>query len=266
MVSSKPVLFVGLGLILWAVPAFAQFGASVVFDPANLAQNVISAVQSVSIAANTAASYVRQGEQLKNEFNIIRRQMEQYETMLKNLQRLPEGLNMVDTVLAYGNKLTGLLNQANSVSYDLDTASREFQALYIDGASVATGDLRLVKERYLRARMQASGTAVQVQSIRANMSDLFTRVCALLNGSWQVQGNLDAQQIAHQQNALTLTTLQQIQALQMTADRLKAQREAEEVALQRLKQKVQDTFVTPMDDYTQEQGQLPSWGWVSTAN
>lgn len=260
------VVVVGCGVCLSAGPAWAQFGASLVVDLTNLPQNIIAAVNSVSIAANTAASYVRQGEQLINEYNMIRNQISQYETMVKNLQRLPQGLNMVDTVLAYGNKLTGLLNSTNSLSYTLDDATKQFHELYEEAGTVASGDLRLVRERFLKARMGASSTAVQVQSIRANMSDIFNRLCALLDGSWTAEGNLDAQQIAHQQQALTLTTLQQIQALQMTADRLKAQREAEEVALARLKERVQAEFLKPLPEYTAEQGTLPTWSWTTTTD
>ena len=259
------VTLMSVGLFAGVQIAEAQFGASVVVDPTNLVQNTVSAINSVSTAANTAASYIRQGEQLINEYNQIRLAISQYETMVRNLKRLPEGLNMVDTVLAYGNKLTGLLNGTNSISYDLDEATRQFQELYEEAGAVASGDLRQVRERFLRARMQASGTAIQVQSIKANMSEMFSRLCALLDGSWsKAEGNFDAQQIAHQQHALTLTTLQQIQALQLTADRLKAQREAEDVALQRLKQRVQDEFLKPLPAYTAEQGALPTWGWVTT--
>jgi hypothetical protein len=43
--------------------------------------------------------------------------------MVTNLQRIPEGLNMLETVQAYGNKLMGLMSQANAVSYDLDRAT-----------------------------------------------------------------------------------------------------------------------------------------------
>ena len=49
-----------------------------------------------------------------------------YATMVKNLQRSP-GLNMFETVTAYGNKLTGLMGQANAVSYNLDNSTQQFQ-------------------------------------------------------------------------------------------------------------------------------------------
>jgi type IV secretion system protein TrbJ len=258
----KTGILAGLSILLGVQTASAQFGSGIVFDPTNLVENAIAAVNSVKTAATTAAMYIRQGEALINDWNVIRNQILQYETMVRNLGRIPEGLNMVDSVLAYGNKLTGLLNTADGLSYDADRVTREFQQLYVEADTVASGDLRLVRERFLRARMQASGLAVQVQSVRANMSDIFTRLCSLLDGSWRAEGNLDSLQIAAQQQALTLTTLQQIQALQATSDRLKAQKEAEEVALARLKQRVMDEFVTPVPEYTGEAGVLPTWQWT----
>jgi P-type conjugative transfer protein TrbJ len=242
--------------------ASAQFGASIVLDPSNLIENTVTALNSVKTAVTTAAMYVRQGEALINDYNIIVNQIKQYETMVTNLQRIPQGLNFVDSVLAYGNKLTGLLNTAQGLSYDGDRVTKEFAALYIEAQTVASGDLSLVREKFLTARMQAAGTAVQVQAIRANMSDIFTRLCALLDGSWKAQGNLDSQQIAAQQQALTLTTLQQIQALQTTADRLAAQKEAETVALAQIKQRVLEEFVTAPPDYTGAAGVLPVYQWT----
>ena len=235
-----------------------------VTDGGNLAQNVITAANAVLTAANTAKIYVLQGEQLINEFNLIRDQIVQIEHMVTNLQRIPEGLNYVDTILAYGNKLTGLMSQANAISYELDSATKQFQTLYADADTLASGDLALVRQRFLNARMQASGVAVQVQSVQTNVSDVFARLCSLLDGSWRAKGNLDSHQLAAQQQALQLTTLQHIQALQATAYRLQAQREAEEAALERLRMKVMEQFTAPIPEYTGAAGFLPTYQWTDT--
>jgi P-type conjugative transfer protein TrbJ len=268
--KGKQVVLAGLMLLVGTSPAPAQiFGTGitpVIESGPALGQHIITAANSVITATNVAASYIRQGLQIQNEYNIILQQIAQYETMVKNLQRLPEGLNFVDTVLAYGNKLTGLLSQVNGLSYDLEDATQQFEALYLDAETVALGDLRPVKERFYRYRMGASQMAVQVQSIRSNMSELFGRLCRLLDGSWRIQGNLDAQQIAHQQQALTMQQQEQLAAIHVTAARIAAMREAEEIALARLKQRVQDEFVRALPAYTGEQGTLPSWQWVTTTS
>lgn len=228
-----------------------------------LIQSTITAANSVTTAINVAAQYVRQGEQLINEYNMIRNQINQYETMVRNLARLPQGLNFLDTFNAYSAKLTGLLGQTNAISYDLNRATSEFQRLYNDADTLSTGDLRPLRERFLQQRMAASATAVQVQAVQANIGELFQKLCTLLG--YEASGNLDQAQLAAQHQALQTTTLQQIQALQATAARLEAQRQAEEVALARMKQRVQDKFVEPLPEYTGEAGQLPTWSWVTPA-
>jgi P-type conjugative transfer protein TrbJ len=233
-----------------------------VIDAGNLVQNTMTALNSVATAANTANAYIRQGEQIINEYNIIRHQIEQYQTMVTNLQRMPEGLNFFETINAYGAKLTGLLGQTNALGYQLDDATRQFQELYVEADAVSQGDLRGVQQRFLTARMQASGVAVQIQSIQSNVSDLFGRLCSLLDGSWRAEGNLDSLQLAAQQQALQTTTLQQMQALQATAYRLQTQRQAEDVALERLRTKVLDQFTAPVPEYTGAGGFLPVYRWT----
>lgn len=261
--SAKWLGLLVLGLVSRGDPAVAQILGSGVTPVTEiggqLVQSTITAANSVTTALNVAASYVRQGEQLINEYNIIRQQIAQYETMVRNLQRLPQGLNFFDTVLTYGNQLTGVLAQANALTYDANRSVGDFQRLYGDAKTVALGDLRPVLERYRTARLEASQVAVQMQSMRTNISDLFAKLCALLDGSWQAQGNLDSAQLAAQQQALSTTTLQQIQALLMTSQRLAAQREAEETALAELRQRVQDELARPLPAYTGQAGVVPRW-------
>jgi conjugal transfer/entry exclusion protein len=139
---------------------------------------------------------------------------------------------------------------------------KEFQTLYVEADALAEGDYALVRKRFLTARMQASGVAVQVQSVQTNMSDVFGRLCSLLDGSWRAKGNLDSEQLAAQQQALQTATLQHLQALQATAARLQAQREAEQVALERLRIKVMEQFTAPVAEYTGAGGFLPTYQWT----
>src|SRR5215831_15122774 len=202
-----------------------------VIDITNIVQSTISAANSVKIAADTA-------QQVINTYNVILNQIKQIENQVKNLQRMPQGLNFTDDMRLLGSKVTGLLGQANTVSFELDQATKQFDTLYRQAATVAsTGDILALRQQMLGARMEASGMAVQMQSVRQNLTDVYTRLCNLLNGSWGASGNLDSQQIAAQQQALVLSTLQQTQALQATAARLEAQRQAEEVVLEQLRLK-----------------------------
>lgn len=265
----RVILLSVCGVLLSGQVSDAQFVAAVHDAPAAAQRGVLwgqEALQWAQALNNQVLAYKRQYDELVNGYNIIRMQISQYETMVKNLQRLPENLNVFSTVTAYGNTLTGLLSQANTLGYGLDNATRQFADLYGEGAQLAQGDLTAVRQKFLAARLQSSQLAVQVQSIQTQSASIFQRLCDLLNGVSQAQGNLDLHQLAAQQQALQLTTLQHIQALQATAARLQAQREAEDVALQRLKQRVQQEFLRPLPEYTVEQGALPTWGWVTTTD
>jgi P-type conjugative transfer protein TrbJ len=202
-----------------------------VTDAGAAAQRVLEIAQAVLTATNTAAMYVRQGEQLVNEYNLIRNQILQLETMVRNLERIPEGLNLLDTITTWSQQLDALLGQAGGISFTLETATGQFDTLYRQMAALNANALYTQRTALLQSRLEASSTAVKMQSLRTNVSDLFTRLCALLSGSWVAKGNLDSQQIAAQQNALLIHSQQAAQAMLATSQRLEAQRQAEEVIL-----------------------------------
>jgi P-type conjugative transfer protein TrbJ len=227
------------------------------------AQRVLQLGQMIATAANTAASYVRQGEQIVNEYNIIRNQIVQIEHEVANLQRIPKGLNFLDDISLFSNRLTGLMAQANAVSFELDQATKDFEKLYQQAATVTrTGDVLALRRQLLDARMQASGMSVQMTAVRTHLSDVFTRLCALLNGSWTASGNLDSQQIAAQQQGLLLHSQQMAQAMLATQARLQAQREAEEVVLEQVRLQVLQDAVAPVAPYTDARGTLPVYRWM----
>lgn len=227
-----------------------------VIDPANIFQATISAANSVKIAANTAQALIV-------DYNILKKNLEMLIYMAENLQRLPEGLNFVDTLLAYGNRITGLLTQATALGYDLQRAQQQFDQLYQQTANTATATAWF--QDALRARQQAAGVAVQVQSIQTDLGGMFARICALLNGSWTAHGALDTVQVTHQQQALGLATQQQIQALLATQGRLQAQQAAEDVQVQRLRLQRMEEFTAPLAEYAGGGGWLPTLSWTPPA-
>ncbi len=245
-------MLVLLCLLVHGQGAFAQWA---VVDAGDIAQNTITAVNSAKIAIDT-------GQQVINTYNVILNQIKQIENQVKNLQRLPQGLNFVQDISLFGSKVTGLLGQANTVSFELDQATKQFDTLYRQAATVAsTGDILALRQQMLGARMEASSMAVQMQSVRQNLTDVYTRLCNLLSGSWGASGNLDSQQIAAQQQALVLSTLQNTQALHATAARLEAQRQAEEVVLEQLRLKHLQELNTPMAPYVGGNGKLVTYTW-----
>jgi P-type conjugative transfer protein TrbJ len=244
-----------VALVLWGHSASAQWAVE---DVAAIAQETITAV-------NTVAMYARQGEQIINEYNVIRNQIVQIEHEVTNLQRLPKGLNFLDDITLFGNKLNSLMGQANAVSFELEQATKDFDKLYRQAVTIATtGDIMTLRKQLLDARMQASGMSVHMTAVRTNLTDVSTRLCSLLNGSWTASGNLDSQQLAAQQQALLLHSQQAAQAMLATQARLAAQKEAEDVVLEQVRlHMLQDaTAPVPGTGTYEAKGKLPVYRWV----
>ena len=152
--------------------------------------------------------------------------------------------------------------QANTVGFALNQVTKQFDGLYREiGTVVTTGDILALRDKMLGARLEASGMAVQMQSVRTNITDVYTRIANLLNGTWSASGNLDSHQLAAQQQALMTHTLQTIQAMQATNARVMVQREAEDVVLQQLRLKAQQQLNVRLPRYVGEQGALVTYTW-----
>jgi conjugal transfer/entry exclusion protein len=91
-------------------------------------------------------------------------------------------------------------------------------------------------------QMGSTKSAVQLQSIQANVIDAFTRLCALVAGSVQAQGNLDIQQIQVQQDALVAQQKTQADAAQVASARVQALHEAERMVKETMTRCQQERF------------------------
>ena len=237
-------------------PARAQWAVE---DAAALAQRTGIWIQE---AAQWGQSLKNQVDSITNEYNIILQQIAQYETMVKNLQRIPQGLNFFDIIQYYGNQVNGLLGNANMLSFNLDQSVRQFDSLYNQVAPLTSAEgVLALRTKLLNGRMEASGMSVQVTSIKQNLMDLYTRICALLTGSTQAQGNLDHQQVIAQQNGLMQQTMATMATMQAVNARLFAQGVAENVALERLSLEAIQGAMGSAADYDPVNGKLPKMSW-----
>jgi P-type conjugative transfer protein TrbJ len=212
-----------LGLLLITPRAWGQIPVT---DVAAAAQRTVQLV-------NQGLAYVRQGEQIINEYNQIRNQITQIAHQVANLQRIPQGLNFMQDISLYGSKVTGLLGQANALSFELDHSARQFDDLYRQAHAITTpAGMLALRQQMLQARLQTAGMSVQMQSVKTNLTDIYARLCALLGGSDTASGNLDSHQLAAQQQALQVHTQQTMLAMQAANARLVSQQQAEEIVLQ----------------------------------
>jgi P-type conjugative transfer protein TrbJ len=250
-------LWLALVLLLGVTPA-AQAQWSVIDEAAGLQRTLIWAEEAVQWAESLA----NQVKEIEATYNVIYRQIEQYETMIRNLQRLPEGLNFTEVVNQWASTLAGLLGNANIVSYDLNVVLSQFDALYRNVGSLQAGrDVLAVRQRLLTGRMQASQITVQVTAIQGNLVDLYSRICALLSGSFLAQGNLDIQQVQAQQNGLIQHTLQTMATMQATHARNTAQYYAEQATLEQLQLQAIQGAMGSAAPLGEPQGALPKFHW-----
>ena len=230
-------------VLLFPRTSVAQFPVT---DAGNLVQNTISAFNSVKTAYNTAQSVI-------NEYNIILNEIKMIENQVKNLTRMSPDLNFMQDISLFGSRLSGLMATANGVSFQLDQATKDFGRLYQQTAVLTGPGILTLRQNMLQSRMETAGIAIQVQSVRTNLSDIYNRLCNLLSGSYGATGNLDSLQIAAQQQALLIHSQQVALTMQAAQARMETQRQAEEMALQQmaLAHYKQATTLAPVGDWQQ---------------
>jgi P-type conjugative transfer protein TrbJ len=219
----------------------AQFA---VLDAGNLVQNTTTALSMLKQVQTSA-------QQLIAEYNLVRNTITQIENQVKNLQRIPKGLSYIDDISLFGSRLSGLMATANGISFQLDQATRQFEHLYQQTATLTAPNVFNLRQQMIQSRMETAGIAIQVQSVRTNLSDIYSRLCNLLSGSYGASGNLDSLQIAAQQQALLIHSQQIALTMQATQARMETQRQAEEMALQQmaLAHYKQVTTLAPVGDW-----------------
>jgi P-type conjugative transfer protein TrbJ len=182
--------------------------------------NLQRTLESIKDLAQQGLAYERQAEQLYAAYTQITHQIEQIAMMAQNLARIPDGLNFLDLILLKGNELTGLLNATEGLSFNLNQAMQQYQTSYAQfNCQMTAPQVRDAMAQLKIMEMQTNKTSIQLQSISANITDAFARLCSLLNGSFFAKGNLDSQQIAAQQAALTIQVEQQAEARKAANER-----------------------------------------------
>lgn len=197
----------GMGLVMSATPAHAQFGG-VVFDPSNYAQNILT-------AARTLQTVNQQIQQLQNEAQML-------VNMGKNLARID--FPQLDALKQKLVEIDRLMGQAQAIDFRVDQLDDKFQSLYRqDFSSALRTDARV---RDARSRLDASMGAfrqtmtVQAQVVENIQSDT-EALADIVARSQGAEGALQAQQATNQ--LLALTAKQQFQLQQMMAAQFRSE-------------------------------------------
>ncbi len=204
--------------ILAPAPAHAFiFGPSIVFDPTNYGENVLSAARALEQINNQILS-------LQNEAQILINQA-------RNLTALPTSL--LSDIQANHTRMQMLLRQAERLAYDVQSIEQAFQQSY-SGFAAGQTDAQLVDLARSRWQdsVQAFEHALQVGAgAVGNIEDRQSQTGRLVDASQSAVGALQAVQAGNQLIAVQSAQLADLTALlaaQGRADAIEQARHAAE--------------------------------------
>ena len=224
----KTLLALAAAALLGALPvAHAQW---VVIDPTNLAQNIMT-------AANTLRQINNQITQLQNEAQ-----------MLMKLDF--DVVNRLRSTLATTERL---IAEAQGLAYDVQNMDREFARLYpSEYAATVSGD-RMAQDARQRWKHTLDGlhTAMRMQAqVSQNLASDEGVLADLVSRSQSATGALQATQATNQLLALQAKQSIQVQQLQITQDRAASLELARQAAATERAREVRRRFIGTGTPYT----------------
>ena len=200
--------------------AHAQFGfGGVVYDPANHAQNILTAVRSL--------------QEINQQIQQLTHEIEMLENMAKDLQNLPTSI--ADEIRNKLLTVDQLIQIAEGISYKVEEVETEYEVIYRKtyGTNPPSTPV-LVQEARVAWEQSRAGYkhALQVQAqVVSNVRASVDRLHGLVGDSQASEGNLAVLQAGNQIAALSAEQIMQIQTLlaaQYRADALEHSRELAE--------------------------------------
>lgn len=191
----------GLSLIVLAIcPAQAQFGSSIVFDPTNYSQNVLTAA--------------RELQQVDNELQSLENQATSLVNQARNLTSLPySSLSTLDQSILQTEQL---LTQAQRIAYNVSTINQAFSQTYPVSYPATTSSQQLMADAQTRWQNSLAGfqDAMNVQATAVqNLNSTHSQIDALIGTSQSATGALQAAQSGNQLIGLQTTQLADLTAV-----------------------------------------------------
>jgi len=193
----------GLALIVVAcLPAEAQFGfgSSIVFDPTNYSQNVLTAA--------------RELQQVNNQLQQLENQATSLVNQARNLASLPySALSTLDQSILQTEQL---LTNAQRIAYSVSTIDQAFSQNYPVNYPTGTSATQLQADAQTRWQNAMAGfqDAMHVQAgAVANLDSTRTQIDALVGTSQSASGALQATQSGNQLVALQTRQLADLTAV-----------------------------------------------------
>jgi P-type conjugative transfer protein TrbJ len=187
-----------VAILAASVPAQAQFGSGIVFDPTNYAQNVLTAA--------------RELQQINNQIQQIENQATSLINQARNLTSLP--MSLVSTITGQIQRTQQLLAQAQRITYSVQSIDQAFTTRY-NGATASTSDAQMVAnaQESWKTSVAAFEDTLKVQAgVVGNIDGARTTMNSLVTSSQSATGALQATQAGNQ-----LLALQSQQLADLTA-------------------------------------------------
>jgi P-type conjugative transfer protein TrbJ len=219
-----------------AIPERAAAQIAVI-DAANLTQNVLTAARELQQIDNQIQSLQNQATMLENEAH--------------NLASL--NFSSLDGITNDLNQIGDLMNQAQGISFDVQSVEAAFQQTYPQQYSTGTRIPQLLSDaqtRWQNARdaFQQSMT-VQSQIAQTVQTDT-SKLADLVNASQGAVGSLQVSQATNQLLALSIKQQLQIQTLMTSQDRAETLNDADNAEAEQEGQAALNAFLGSSNAYT----------------
>ena len=209
--------------------------AIIVFDPSNYTQNVLTAARSLQQVTNQITSLQNEAQMLVNQ--------------ARNLTSLP--YSSIQQLRQSVQKTKQLLNEAQSIAYDVRAIDKAFDTTY-GAASLSASDQDLVTKAKKRWQNTVGGLqdAMRVQAgVVGNIDGTRSQMSALVGESQGATGALQATQASNQLLALQTQQLSDLTALLAANGRANALSAAERSAAAEQGREQRRRFLTPGGGY-----------------
>tara|TARA_R110002110_G_scaffold68080_2_gene184692 strand:- start:19539 stop:20267 length:729 start_codon:yes stop_codon:yes gene_type:complete len=200
-------------------PADALFGVGdIVIDPTNLAQNIMT-------AANTLEQINNQIAQLQNEAQMLINQAE-------NLAKLDQ--SSIAELRGILEHIDMLMREGDDITYDAVESERRYEETYPESYEDLTNEQIVVRANdQWKLSRRAFGNSIRVQSgIVTSIADSKETLTTLLGQSQEAAGNLEVSQAGNQLIALSVEQQMQMQQLMASQYRMVAVEEARRAAIE----------------------------------
>jgi P-type conjugative transfer protein TrbJ len=193
---------------LMPMPAYAQFGSGIVFDPSNYAQNVLTAARSL--------------QQINNQIQVLQNQATSLINQARNLASLP--FSTLATLQAQIQRTQQLIAQAQRIAYDVQSIDQAFTTRY-NGATASTSNTQMVAnaQESWKTSVAAFQDTLRVQAgVVGNIDGARTNINGLVTSSQSATGALQAAQAGNQLLALQSQQIADLTALVAAQSRAQA--------------------------------------------